>query len=392
MKTRSDLAALAAELRRKFFSFVDDEVGAVVSSDTRHKGYLSGYHSMTHDLAPFYQSAVIATRERAALVVGAFDAGGAFEVVGDPDLVFRYGTFYFETAAGAQPDGFDRPGALTFGDAVAEAVAAIVPANTRIGVDRSNGDGLWTAIAGLRNPISIVDVSEALRRSRATKTDAEVARIRKATKLVEAGIQAVIDDGRPGMTEHEIAALITAPMVKGGGIPRFVSATSGPRAALADSYPTFRRIERGDFLRLDVGCMVDGYCSDMARTIAFGEPDKRQEQHYRAIGMGLEHELASIRGGVTAGSVYDAAVKTVRQNGIPSYKRHHCGHGIGLSGHEYPIIAEGSSATLEPGMSLCIETPYYQLGWTGMMVEDTILVTPDGYEPITTIPRQLYVV
>ena len=275
---------------------------------------------------------------------------------------------------------------------MAQAIAAIAPANGRIGVDRTNGDSVWSVIASLRDPASITDVSEALRHSRATKTDGEIARIRKATKLVEDGINAVLSDGRPGMTEYEIAALITAPMVKGGGVPRFVSATSGPRAALADAYPTARRIERGDFLRLDVGCVVEGYCSDMARTIAFGEPDERQDAHYRAISIGLEQELATIRGGVTAGSVYDIAVKTVRQNGIKSYRRHHCGHGIGLSGHEYPIIAEGSTATLEPGMSLCIETPYYQLGWTGMMVEDTILVTADGYEPITTIPRQLFVI
>src|SRR5262245_11154039 len=226
MKIRRDLTDLAAALRAKFFSVAGDDVAVVVSSDPRHKGYLSGYHSMTHDLAPFYQSAVIATRERAALVVGAFDAGPAFEVLGDPALVFRYGTFYFETAAGAEPKGFDQPGAANFAEALAAALAAMAPAHARVGVDRTNGDSVWTVIAGLREPNSIVDVSDALRRSRATKTDAEVARIRKATQLVEDGIKAVVANGRPGMTEYEIAALITEPMVKGGGVPRFVSATS----------------------------------------------------------------------------------------------------------------------------------------------------------------------
>ena len=79
MQHRRDLSALAGELRRKFFEGVADEVAFVVSSDPRHKAYLSGYRSMTHDLAPSYQSAVIATREWAALVVGAADAGPAFE-------------------------------------------------------------------------------------------------------------------------------------------------------------------------------------------------------------------------------------------------------------------------------------------------------------------------
>jgi Xaa-Pro aminopeptidase len=392
MQQSRERSVLAGELRRKLFEGVADDVAFVISSEPRHKGYLSGYHSMTHDLAPFYQSAVIATREWAALVVGAADAGPALETIGDPRLVFRYGAFFFETSPGAEPTGYDEPGAPSFRDAVAQALAALVPDGLRIGVDRTNGDTMWAILAELRGEQAAVDVSRVFRTSRATKTAGEVARIRKATQLVEEGIKAAIERGRVGMTEHEVAAIVTEPMVRGGGVPRFVSATSGPRAALADSYPTDRCIEAGDFLRLDVGCVVDGYCSDMARTICFGLPDERQATYYDAIGVGLETELAMVRAGVTAGALFAKAVETVRRNGIPSYKRQHCGHGIGLSGHEYPIIAPESDAVLEPGMCLCIETPYYQLGWTGMMVEDTILVTSSGYEPITTMPRRLFVV
>lgn len=392
MHLRRDLSALASEIRGKFFGYVGDSVGIVVSSHPKHKGYLSGYHSMTHDLAPLYQSAVVATRDRAALVVGAADAGPAFEVIADPALIFRYGTFYFETADGAEPVGYDLPGAASFNEAVGQALEAVVLRDAQVGVDRTNGDGLWDLVTGLYGPNRTVDVTERFHRSRATKLEGEIGRVRRATKLVEAGINAVITQADVGMCEYDAAALITEPIVKGGGVPLFASVTSGARAALADAYPTSRQIQRGDLLRLDVGCVIDGYCSDMARTIVFGEADPLQESHYRAISTGLEEELAAVRHGVDAGSVFETAVQSVRRNGIPTYKRHHCGHGIGLSGHEYPIIAEGSGAVLEAGMCLCIETPYYQLGWTGMMVEDTILVTVDGYEPITTMPRQLFAI
>ncbi|SMF47520.1 Xaa-Pro aminopeptidase [Tistlia consotensis] len=381
---------LAAEARRKVFEQAGDDVGVIVASHPPIKGYLSGYFSMHHDLNPRYLSAVVAGRETAALVVSAADAGPAVEALGDPALVHRYGFFCFEAAGPADPQGYDGPGSPGFEEAVVAALAATAPAGTVIGVDRSNGDGLWTLIREARGVDRVVDVTRAIGEARKTKLDGEVARIAKATKLVEEGIQAVVAEAAVGMTELEAASLIAACMVRGGGNPRLISVTSGPRSALADCYPKSRKVEPGDLLRIDAGCVVQGYTSDMARTLVFGEPDRLQATRYNAIRVGLEEELQMIRAGASTRRIFEDTVGIVRRSGIPTYRRQHVGHGIGLAGsYDFPLLAPGSDATLEAGMCLCVETPYYVLGWGGMMVEDTIRVTETGYEPITTIPRDM---
>jgi Xaa-Pro dipeptidase len=392
MKQHSDLLALAAARRQKLFALLGDDVGAVVSCTNTNKGYLSGYHSMTHDIVPEYLSAVVATRDKAVLVTSASDAGPAYELLDDPDLIFRYGTFYFEASEAAGPLEFDLPGFPDFFAALGHALATVAPPNQRVGVDRSRGAMLDPIVAEICGASSAVDVTEAILRARRIKLPGEVELIRHATQLVEAGIEAILAGGRAGMTEFDFAALVTEKMVAGGGVPRLVSVTSGPRSALADAYPTFRKIAAGELIRLDASCFVGGFSSDMARTFVIGEPTKLSDTRYKAIAAGLEEELSRVRAGALVRDVFDGAVQTVRQQGIPSYRRHHCGHGLGLGGYEHPIIAENSDATLETGMCLCLETPYYQLGWGGMMVEDTILVTEHGYEPITTIPRKLFLI
>lgn len=390
MNIDDGLLMLASETRQKCFREARDEISVIISSSNGNKGYLSGYFSMNHDLNPLYLSAVIATREKAVLIVSAADAGPALEALGDPALIYRYGFFCFESDPDKGPGGYDVPGAETFDEAVVAAVDAIIGDSDVIGVDRSNGDALWNLIRQSRSTNWIVDVTDAIVRSRRTKLDGEILRITAATKLVETGLREVFSQARTGMTERDLAAVISHQMVRGGGVPRFVSVTSGPRSALADSYPKSRSIEAGDLVRIDAGCVVGGYTSDMARTMVFGEPDKLQSARYHAIKTGIEEELLAVRAGVTAKNLFEGTVKAVRQNGIPSYRRQHVGHGIGIAGsYDFPIIAPGSDATLETGMCLCLETPYYVIGWGGMMIEDTVTVTQNGFDPITTIERDL---
>jgi Xaa-Pro dipeptidase len=236
------------------------------------------------------------------------------------------------------------------------------------------------------------DITTVLTRSRATKTEGEVTRLRKASGLVEQGFCQVAEIAQTGMTERDLAAEITRCIVSGGGVPRFVSATSGVRSALADSYPTDRKISNGEILRIDAGCTVDGYWSDIGRTFVFGEPNARQRRTYGALHAGLEAELDAVRAGIQAGALFEIALETVKANGLPHYRRQHCGHGIGLRSYDNPTIKRGETTPLLEGMCLCLETPYYEVGVDGMMVEDMIRVTATGYEPLTTITRELVVI
>lgn len=385
------MTELARELRGKVFREVSDDVELIVSSDSANKAYLSGYVSMAHDVAPHYRSAVLATRERASLLVSAADAGPAFEVLGDPSLIHRYGEFYFETAGDKEPKGYNLRPTATFEDAAVDVFRTLQPSRGLVGVDRADGDLLWNLGRELLGEAKVVDITRNLQASRATKTSGEVERLRRATMLVEDGFRKLIDNAHAGMTEIDLAALIAERMVAGGGVPRFVSVTSGPRSALADAYATNRPISKGELIRIDAGCTVDGYWSDMARTFVFGEPDARQRKTYEALAIGLEEELAAVKAGIAANELFAIAMKAVKENGIPHYKRQHCGHGIGLRTYDSPLINSIDTTELVKGMCLCVETPYYELNLDGMMVEDTIRVTANGYEPITTISRELFV-
>ena len=215
--------------------------------------------------------------------------------------------------------------------------------------------------------------------------------LRYAARLSESAVQAALSVAEPGVTERELAAVIAGAMVAGGGDPRFVVATTGERSALADVVPTDRRWRPGETARFDVGCVVEGYWSDIGRTAVLGEPDERQRRVYAAVHAGEQAQLDLARPGVTAAELFRAGFDGTGAK-VPSYRRQHCGHGIGLSIYEPPVIAPDVDAALQAGMTFCFETPYYELGWGGMMVEDTVVVTGDGIEMLCAGDRDLLVV
>ena len=102
--------------------------------------------------------------------------------------------------------------------------------------------------------------------------------------------------------------------------------------------------------------------------------------------------MAALLPGVRAGELFDVAVAAVEGAGLSPYRRHHCGHGIGSSVYEPPIVSPGADDVIEPGMVVCLETPFYELGWGGMMVEDTIVVTGGGHRMLTRSDRSLRVI
>ncbi|MBH5371594.1 M24 family metallopeptidase [Bradyrhizobium glycinis] len=166
--------------------------------------------------------------------------------------------------------------------------------------------------------------------------------------------------------------------------------TTGPRSALVDAYLTARKIYAGDIIRLDAGCVVDGYKSDMARTFVAGDASKLITARYKAMLRGLK------RNSPQCGPEQRCATFTWRQSMLPAARAPpHIGDitsGMALALVDMNI--RSSTRRLRPfwqtGMCLCVETRFYELGWGGMMIEDTICVTENGFDPITTIPRRLF--
>lgn len=384
--TPPSTAALASECLKRFYSVATD-IDAIVTTDPTHIGYLSGYRSILHDM-PAYRQALIATRERVALVTGASDGAAALEVLCDPGAIWRYGRFFVESLADTPGYSDMPPASDDFHSALKAAVETFALHGKTVGLDvpdASDRAFLSEALAKSK----AVETSALFRQSRMIKLDGELDRLRTASRITDEALAAVHPLVRSGVSEREIAAEISRHIVVNGGIARFVVVTSGERSSRVDAYATQKKLSDGDLVRLDVGCTVDGYYSDMARTFVAGVPSAEQNARYQSLLEGETAQLETLKPGVLASDVYNVAMRKVRKGALPNYNRNHCGHGIGLRAHEYPAIAPGQNVVLEPGMVFCVETPYYELGWGGMMVEDTAIITEQGHELLTVSSRQL---
>jgi len=167
---------------------------------------------------------------------------------------------------------------------------------------------------------------------------------------------------------------------------------SGPRSAFPNAQAGARCIQMGDLVRLDLCAFDWRYHSDWAGTAVAGAPTSEQETIYAALVAGHLAAIGAAKPGVRACDVFDVAIKTVRRSGLPGFQRHHCGHGIGLEGYDAPLINGQDTTVLEPGMVLCIEVPLYRLGHGGYQMEDTIVITKNGADVLTSAPLELLTV
>lgn len=379
-------AGLAALCRARFFTIAQD-LDVVITTDPVHIGYLCGYRSILHDMMR-YRQALIVTRDNLLLVTGASDGAAALEILGSPDGIWRYGTFFVEQAPDA--DGYNQmpPPQEDFYAALAAALQSLQLTGRRVGLDLAEtGDA--APIRDMLDGCNIVDPSAAFRQSRMIKLEGELDLLRQASRITDEAIALVHPLLRAGVPEFEIAGEINRHIVRNGGIARFVVVTSGERSSRVDAYATARQLADGDLVRLDIGCTVCGYWSDMARTFVVGKAGDLQQTRYDALLKGETAQLAMLKPGILASDLYEEAMRIVRAGALPGYNRNHCGHGIGLRASEFPALAHGQDVVIEPGMVFSVETPYYELGWGGMMVEDTAIVTHDGHELLTVSSRCL---
>lgn len=370
------------------------EVGPIdglVVSHPANVAYATGYRSVAGGIIFGARMAACVTPIRQVLVASASDAAAALDAgISDGDYV-PFGRFFFESA-----DGYHA--AASMSDVNADLDSAMVEAvarsglRGRVGVDGSVTDETRDLLMRQSGVKEVVEADTWILGVRAIKTDPEVERMSSAIRCAEAGIERALGEAGRGITERELASLVAQAMVEGGGDPRFLVATTGPRSALSDAQATDRGWQPGELLRFDVGCTYDGYWSDIGRTAVLGEPSAEQADCYAAILAGEAAQLVEARPGMAAYELFDIAVNAVEAAGLRPYRRHHCGHAIGSEVYERPIIAPDSEEIIRLGMVLCVETPYYRLGWGGMMVEDSIQITADGNRRLTSIDRSLRVI
>ena len=191
------------------------------------------------------------------------------------------------------------------------------------------------------------------------------------------------------MTEAEFSSILTTEMRGLGGGQSFPGVLFGERAALPHGSPSERRLKPGDGVLVDMGCTVQGYWSDITRTVFYGEPNEKQKDIYDVVLKANRTAFDAIKPGVTCGSIDLAARKVIENAGYGDYFIHRLGHGVGLEIHEAPYIVRNNKLILESGMVFSNEPGIYIIDEIGIRVEDTVTCTQNGCESLTRFKRAL---
>lgn len=229
---------------------------------------------------------------------------------------------------------------------------------------------------------------------RRVKDAGEIERMAAAATAADAALEVVRARLADGLTEEEFAVELDFEMRRQGaaGCSFETIVASGPNGAKPHHRPSDRRIEEGELIVLDFGAIVDGYCSDMTRTLCVGEP--RSETARRMVEVVAESQragVAAVRAGVEAKAVDEACRRLIADAGWGDAFLHSTGHGVGLQVHEAPRVATTSTDTLAAGHVVTVEPGVYLPELGGVRIEDTVVVTDDGCRVLTNATKELLV-
>ena len=247
----------------------------------------------------------------------------------------------------------------------------------------------YTKMQGMLGEISF-DTSLNLDPLRQVKDADEIALIRRACKIADEGFAHILSYIQPGMTEMEVAAELEHHMrMLGSERPAFQTIiASGVRGSLPHGVASDKMIVRGELVTMDFGAVCAGYHSDITRTICVGRADARQREVYDAVLTAQQRALAAIRPNVTGIEVDRVARDYLAEHNLNQYFGHGLGHSLGLEIHEEPRLSKAGETLLQPNMLITDEPGVYIPGWGGIRIEDTVLITTDGAEPLTHVPKE----
>lgn len=370
-------------------------IDILIASSEGNVLYLSGFnkHKIVNNPQVY---ALYDKRQNKKIIVGPLGyMPTILETVNDIE-VYCYGEFYFNINKERENlYKVEKELMKNYFSSIDEALIAAIKGTGikkgKIGFDESMVKlQTWEKICSKYSEIDFCPGAYLFEEIRKIKHFDEISLIGTATKITEESLYKVIKNIEKGVTESEIGTMNNTEVSRRGATPNLNVVSIDERSAFSDTINKETKVKDGSIIRFDVGCVYKGYCSDMARTVVIGDYNKKYLEYYNYLLEGEESAINAIKPGVTAHEIFEIAVQTVRR-GIPHYNRNHCGHGIGLSGYNPPLIAPGVLEKIEVGMVLCIETPYYELGWGGMQVEDTIVVEENGCRYLTKSDRNLII-
>jgi Xaa-Pro aminopeptidase len=346
------------ELRQKL---VEQEIDAVVITQPENRRYLSGF-----------------TGSAGAVIVSAEDVYLATD--------FRY----YEQVHRQSPD-------FTLVRIEGKFPPILAGLIAKIGARRVGFEGTHVTVdqhqewAQALEGIELVPVKGMVETLRAIKDEDELALIRRAVELSDAAFAHVARWLEPGMTESAVAWELEAFMRTHGadGIAFDLLVGSGPNGAMPHAHPGDRQIREGEPIVMDLGARVDGYCSDLTRTLCLGEPDDTLRRIHAIVLEAQEAAESAMRAGLKGRTVDAIARDLIGAAGHEQHFGHGLGHGVGLAIHEQPSAGRISEDVLQPGMTITVEPGVYIEGWGGVRIEDLVVVQEQGIEVLTAAPKEL---
>ena len=251
----------------------------------------------------------------------------------------------------------------------------------------------WTALAEAAPGVELHAVDDELVPLRIRKTSDEIDAIGRACALTDACLEHIIGWVKAGTTERAVAWEVEAFFRANGadGLAFETIVLAGARAAMPHGRPSSAAVEPGNVLLIDFGCIVDGYRSDMTRTLFVGEVPDDIRRYHDAVREAQALAIAGLRHGVNGQEVDAVARERIRREGVEPYG-HGLGHGIGLETHEPPRLRASEPYTLEAGMVFSVEPGIYMPGVTGIRIEDIVALEPTGPRLLTKSPREALVI
>ncbi len=235
--------------------------------------------------------------------------------------------------------------------------------------------------------VEMMPVKDLVEDFRTVKTEDEINIIRNALSLAETAFMGIIDIVKPGITEKELAWALEKKLREAGAdalsFPSIIA--SGPNGALPHAIPQDRPVRVNEPLLFDWGCRLNGYCSDISRTVFIGKPDKTFNTVYRVVSEAKQMAIEAIREGVGSKSIDQIARDHIEQSGFKGKFGHGLGHGVGLAVHEAPRLSPLRDTILKAGMVVTVEPGIYLPDWGGVRLEDLVVVREDGAEVLNTM-------
>ncbi|MEA2067037.1 MAG: Xaa-Pro peptidase family protein [Thermotogota bacterium] len=235
-----------------------------------------------------------------------------------------------------------------------------------------------------------IEIDEIIKNMRSVKTDEEIKKIKKAVKVAEESLESSLEYIKQGNTENEIAARINYEIYKRGGKPSFETiVVSGKRSALVHGMPSDKKVENGEFVLIDYGAMVDGYCSDITRTFLVGEATPRMEKVYKIVQTAQKKAREAAKAGLRGVELHNVAKKIIEDEGFGEYFGHGLGHGLGMEVHESPGVSTRNEDPLPENAVITIEPGIYIPNEFGVRIEDDVVIKKGYCEVLTSLDRNL---